>query len=76
MKKTANSRGTQLDNEQCVENVGGNRFDMVLIAAARSKEIKRKNMASERRDHIFPGVTALLEIQNGEIGREYLKKIK
>jgi DNA-directed RNA polymerase omega subunit len=75
MKKLDASRGTQIDTELCVSNIGANRFDLVLIAAARAKEIKRRNTSSERRDHIFPTVTALLEIQNGEIGRDYLRKV-
>ena len=76
MRKLSDSRGTSINTEQCVENVGTNRFDLVLIAAERAREIKRQNKESEKREHIFPNVTALLEIQNGEIGREYLKKVR
>jgi DNA-directed RNA polymerase subunit K/omega len=75
MKNLDASRGTQIDTELCVSNIGANRFDLVLIAAARAKEIKRRNMSSDRREHIFPAITALLEIQNEEIGRDYLRKI-
>jgi DNA-directed RNA polymerase omega subunit len=75
MKKLDASRGTQIDTEKCVANIGANRFDLVLIAAARAREIKRRNMSSDRREHIFPTVSALLEIQNGEIGRDYLRKV-
>lgn len=75
-KDLSNSRGTQIDTDKCVELSGSDRFTMVLIAAARAREIKRKNMNSERREHIFPTVTALLEIQEGKIGREYIKKIR
>jgi len=70
------SRGTLLDNEKCVENVGGNRFNLVLIAAERSREIKRQNKDSTKREHIYSSVTALAEIQEGKIGKDYLKKIK
>ena len=69
------SRGTSVDNELCVSNVGSNRFNMVLIATVRAREIKRRNMNSEHREHIFPIVTALLEIQEGKIGEEYLRKV-
>ena len=69
------SRGTDVDNELCVSNVGSNRFNMVLIATVRAREIKRRNMNSEHREHIFPIVTALLEIQEGKIGEEYLRKV-
>jgi len=69
------SRGTEIDTDLCVSNVGANRFDMVLIATARAREIKRRNMTSDRREHIFPIITALLEIQEGKIGEEYLRKV-
>ena len=74
-KDMSNSRGPDIDTDKCLEASGTDRFSMVLIAAARAREIKRKNMHSVRREHIFPTVTALLEIQEGKIGKEYLKKI-
>ena len=70
------SRGPQIDTEKCVENVGMGRFDLVLIAAARAREIKRHNRDSEKREHVHSNITALLEIQEGKIGREYLAKVK
>ena len=76
MKKLYNSRGPEIDVERCVEAVGGNRFNMVLIAAARSREIRKKFLGSERPEHQFPNVTSLLDIQNGKVGQEYLKKVK
>lgn len=69
------SRGPQINTQKCVENVGGNRFELVLIAATRAREIAKKHRASERTDQVCASVTALLEIQEGKIGREYLKKI-
>ena len=75
MDNRLSSRGPQLDNDKCVENVGQNRFDLVLIAAARAREIKRKNSMSNDRTHIYPAMTALLEIQEGKIGSEYIKRI-
>ena len=70
------SRGTLIDNEQCVENVGGNRFNLVLIAAERSREIKRQNKDSDKREHVYSAITALTEIQEGKIGEDYLRKLK
>ena len=70
------SRGTALDNDKCVENVGGNRFNLVLIAATRAREIKRQHHESDRREHIYSNLTALSEIQEGKIGIEYLKRVK
>ena len=74
--KISDSRGSQLNNDTCVTNVGENRFDLVLIASARAREIKRQNRDSEKREHIFSTVTALLEIQEGKVGSEYLKKVR
>jgi len=69
------SRGPTIDTEKCVDQIG-NRFNMVLIAAARAREIKRQNRESDAREHVHSNITALLEIQSGKIGLDYLKKIK
>jgi len=68
------SRGTQVDTTACVEQIG-NRFDLILAASARAREISRLNRNSTRFEHTHASVTALLEIQEGKIGREYLKKV-
>ena len=70
------SRGPSIDTEQCIAQVGGNRFNLVLIAATRAREIKRQNRDSDLREHVHSNITALLEIQEGKIGLDYLKKIK
>jgi DNA-directed RNA polymerase subunit K/omega len=75
MKSKILSRGTEIDTEQCVVQVGGNRFELVLIAAIRSRELARQHKRSENKEHIYPNVLALLEIQNKKIDREYLKRI-
>lgn len=75
MKAIILSRGTEIDTEQCVVQVGGNRFDLVLIAATRSRELAQQHKRSESKEHAYPNVLALLEIQSGKIDREYLKKI-
>ncbi len=69
------SRGPSLDMDKCVENAGGNRFNLVLIASERSREIKRQHRESERREHIYSTITALEEVQASKIGIEYLAKI-
>ena len=56
--------------------VGGNRFDLVLVAATRARELARQHRHAENRTQLNAPVTALLEIQEGKIGREYLKKIR
>jgi DNA-directed RNA polymerase omega subunit len=68
------SRGTQIDTTACADQFG-NRFDMILAASARAREISRLNRNSTRFEHTHAPVTALLEIQEGKIGREYLKKV-
>jgi DNA-directed RNA polymerase omega subunit len=74
LRKTA-SRGTTLNNDLCVENVG-NRFDLVIIAAIRARELARQHRHSERKDQLNAPVTALLEIQEGKVGAEYLKRVR
>ena len=70
------SRGPSIDTNECVELVGGNRFNLVLIAAARAREIKRQHRESDTREHVYSNITALLEIQEGKIGAEYIKRIR
>lgn len=68
------TRGTQLDMEKIVKNVGGNRFELILAAANRAREIRYKNLESDQFQHVHPIVTALIDIQEGNVGREYLFK--
>jgi DNA-directed RNA polymerase subunit omega len=53
----------------------GNRFDLVLIASQRVRELKRghRSMLTTKSG---PMVTALEEIEQGLVGREYLKRIR
>jgi len=53
----------------------GNKFDMVLIAAARARELKR-GYAKQVNTNNGPIVTALQEIEAGFVGRDYLKKVR
>ena len=70
------SRVGELDNDKIVESSGGNRFTLVIMAAARSREIRRQNKDSLKFEHIHSNVTALLEFQNGTYGADYINKIK
>lgn len=72
MKVLTKSRGPEIDTEKCVTNIGS-RYDMVIIAAARAREIRRLNQHSDKREHVFSEVTALLEIQDGTTGPSYLR---
>ena len=53
----------------------GSRFDLVLIAAQRVRELKRGHR-STLNTKAGPTVTALQEIEAGLVGREYLKRIR
>jgi len=70
------SRGTTIDTEKCVEMIGGNRFDMVLIASIRARELSRQHRHAENKGQLNAPVTALLDIQEGRVGQEYLKRIR
>jgi len=64
----------RISSEKAVEAVG-NRYDLVLIASQRVRELKsghRPKIATKN----GPVVTALTEIEEGHIGREYLKRVK
>lgn len=61
-------------SEEAVTQVG-NRFDLVLIAAARSRELSRGHRPKIKTSS-GPTITALEEIEKGLVGREYLKRIR
>jgi DNA-directed RNA polymerase subunit omega len=63
-----------IDTDRCVEAVG-NRFDLVLIAAARVRELRRGH-AKQVSGVNTPTITALQEIEAGLVGREYLKRVR
>jgi DNA-directed RNA polymerase subunit K/omega len=71
------SRGTTIDMEKCVEQAGGNRFNLVLIASERARVIRRQNKESVDRKHVYSIVTALDDIQLGTVDpTAYLAKVK
>lgn len=59
---------------QKAAEVIGNRYDMVLIAALRARELKHSYMPKVTCNN-GPVVTALREIEEGKVGRDYLKKL-
>ena len=62
-----------VDTDKCVSMIG-NRFELVLVAAVRARELKRghRKMVDSKNGVI---VSALQEIEAGHIGREYLRKV-
>ena len=61
-------------SEAAVEKIG-NRFDLVLVASARVREIKRGH-AAKVSGAGGVSATVLKEIDEGKIGVDYLKKIR
>ena len=62
-----------VDMEVCVDKIGG-RFDLIILAAQRAREIKRGSAK------LVPSpngaiVSALQEVEAGLVGKEYLLKI-
>jgi DNA-directed RNA polymerase subunit omega len=53
----------------------GNKYEMILIAAVRARELKRGDARLVAKENKAL-VTALREIEEGKIGREYLRKVK
>ena len=73
--KLTESRGPNIDTEKCVELAGGNRFNLVLIATVRARELSRRHKAAELTTQVNAPVSALLDIQEGKIGPEYLRRV-
>ena len=69
------SRGPGINVETCVAAAGG-RYNLVLIGAARAREIRRHNADSDQPEHLYSVVTALEQIQNGEVGADYIHRVK
>ena len=67
MKQYPLSRGPGIDTQQCVRNSGANQFNLILFAAARARELKQQYKNKHEYDHPSATVTALLEIQNGQV---------
>jgi DNA-directed RNA polymerase omega subunit len=65
---------TSIDYPRCSELIG-NRFDMILVASQRAREIKRGN-AKLVNGTASPIIVALKEIEMGKVGKDYLKRIK
>ena len=74
--KLTDSRGPEIDTEKCVEQAGGSRFNLVLIATVRARELSRRHKAAGHTTQMNSPVSALLEIQEGKIGPEYLKRVE
>jgi DNA-directed RNA polymerase subunit omega len=56
------------------KNMIGNRYDLVLIASARVRELNRGHLPHIKTNN-SPVVKALKEIEQGFVGREYLDRL-
>jgi DNA-directed RNA polymerase subunit K/omega len=73
MKVLVDSRTSQMNLEECVEHAGNNRYDLVLIASQRLRELRRQHKESGR---YISCIDALQDIQDGKVNaREYLNKV-
>lgn len=64
-----------LNNDVCVEKIGGNRFNLVLVAAMRARELVRGHKKLVNTPN-GPIVSALQEIEAGLVTSDYLKRIR
>lgn len=67
MQREATAGLTSQAAAEAVEN----RYDLVLIAARRVRELRRGDAAKVATRH-GPTFTALMEIEDGHVGRDYL----
>lgn len=72
-KEVMSESRARYTSEEAV-NMVGNRFDLVLIASVRVRELKRGYRPKLSTDAGCT-VTALQEIEKGLVGRDYLKRI-
>lgn len=64
----------RITSQLAVEQIG-NRYDLILIASIRARELKRGHLPLVSKVSGF-NVTALREIEEGKIGIDYLKKVR
>ena len=64
----------KFSSEKAVSEIG-NRYDLILIASQRVREL-RKGHQPKIRTKNGPVITALTEIEQGQVGRDHLRRIK
>ena len=64
----------RISSEKAAQAVG-NRYDLILVASKRVRELKAGHRPKIATKH-GALLTALTEIEEGLVGREYLKRIK
>ena len=68
------TRASEVDIEKCISKTGFGRFDLIIAASQRVRELKIR--ARESGAHVT-AVDALLEAQNGQLNViDYMAKVK
>jgi DNA-directed RNA polymerase subunit K/omega len=68
------TRASEVDIEKCIDKTGFGRFDLIVAASQRVRELKIR--ARESGAHVT-AVDALLEAQNGQLNvLDYMAKVK
>ena len=66
----------RVTSEKAVAQVDS-RYDLILIASARMRELNKGHQPKLKpKDGHGKSLTALTEIEEGLVGREYLKRVK
>jgi DNA-directed RNA polymerase omega subunit len=73
--------GREIDTDLALTNIGGNQFEMILIAATRAREIESTRRIAQQADPKLKYrnrtvSAALQEVEEGKVGREYLGKVR
>ena len=64
------------NSQDAARKIGGNVFELCLIMSVRVRELRAGAMPKVQARGAGPSVTAMMEIEQGKIGREYLAKVK
>lgn len=68
------SRSSEIDLEKCIRETGEGRYDLVLAAAQRLREMKRQARDSGK---YVTAIDALKEAQQGQLNMvDYLSKVQ
>jgi DNA-directed RNA polymerase subunit omega len=66
----------RITSQAAVEQIG-NRYDLVLVASMRARELRKGHIALTTNKGVSANVTALREIEEGKInGVEYLERLR
>ena len=75
MKTKTIDRHNLVDIEKCVEQINNSRYDLVMVAAQRTREMRRKSARGDKQ-HVHIN-DSLLEAQAGMIDTNaYLAKVR